>query len=74
MKPFLFLIPLLFLGCHVPSNRPLAAQTMIAHWAKYTEPEYLDFVREARPELAQIGEFASLIGQVQAILGGAMNE
>ena len=32
---------------------------MIAHWAKYTEPEYLDFVREARPELAQIGFYGA---------------
>ena len=28
---------------------------MIAHWANYGDPAYLDFVREARPQVAQFG-------------------
>lgn len=55
MKPFLLLLPLLFLGCQAPSNRPLAAQTMIAHWANYAHEDYLPFVREAQPDLVQVG-------------------
>ena len=55
MKPFLLLLPLLFLGCQAPSNRPLAAQTMIAHWANYAHEDYPPFVREAQPDLVQVG-------------------
>lgn len=28
---------------------------MVAHWAKYDDPEYLDFIDEAEPELVQLG-------------------
>lgn len=29
--------------------------TLVAHWAEYGDDEYLDFVREARPEICQLG-------------------
>ncbi len=32
---------------------------MIAHWANYGDPAYLDFVDEARPELAQLGFYGA---------------
>ena len=28
---------------------------MVAHWAKYDDPTYLDFIDEAQPELVQLG-------------------
>ena len=28
---------------------------MVAHWAKYDDPEYLTFIDEAEPELVQLG-------------------
>ncbi len=28
---------------------------MVAHWSQYGEPEYLDFVDQAKPELVQLG-------------------
>ena len=29
--------------------------TLVAHWTDYGTPEYLDFIGEARPEIAQVG-------------------
>ena len=29
--------------------------TLVAHWTDYATPEYLDFLGEARPEIAQVG-------------------
>lgn len=29
--------------------------TLVAHWTDYDKPEYLDFLKEARPEIAQVG-------------------
>lgn len=29
--------------------------TLVAHWTDYATPEYLDFLAEARPEIAQVG-------------------
>jgi hypothetical protein len=28
---------------------------LVAHWAEYADPEYLKFIEEARPEVAQVG-------------------
>lgn len=28
---------------------------MVAHWAEYARPDYLDFISEARPEIVQVG-------------------
>ena len=32
---------------------------MVAHWANYAHEDYLPFVREARPELAQVGFYGA---------------
>ena len=32
---------------------------MIVHWTRYVEPGYLDFVREAEPEIAQVGFYGA---------------
>lgn len=32
---------------------------MIAHWAEYADDDYLDFVEEARPQVAQIGFYGA---------------
>src|SRR5262245_4681363 len=32
---------------------------MIAHWAGYARPDYLSFVEEARPEVAQVGFYGA---------------
>lgn len=32
---------------------------MVAHWAKYNDPEYLSFIDEAEPELAQLGFYGA---------------
>jgi hypothetical protein len=55
MKNFLLILPLLALGCQSAPQRPLEFTTMIAHWANYAHADYLPFVKEARPELAQVG-------------------
>ena len=59
MKKILLFFPLLFTACQSAPQRPLEFTTMIAHWANYTDPAYLPFVREARPELAQIGFYGA---------------
>ena len=59
MKKILLLFPLLYLTCQSAPQRPLEFTTMIAHWANYDDPEYLPFVREAKPELAQIGFYGA---------------
>ncbi len=40
-------------------ERPLEFTTMIAHWANYAHDDYLPFVREARPELVQVGFYGA---------------
>ena len=32
---------------------------MVAHWDQYTNPEYLEFIKEARPELVQVGFYGA---------------
>ena len=59
MKKILFLFPFLLAACQSAPQRPLEFTTMIAHWANYDDPAYLPFVKEARPELAQIGFYGA---------------
>lgn len=33
----------------------LAFTRLVAHWAEYADPEYLPFIEEARPDIAQVG-------------------
>lgn len=39
---------------HVPANDRWF-NTLVAHWADYATPEYLSFIEEAKPEVAQVG-------------------
>jgi hypothetical protein len=32
---------------------------LVAHWAEYAHPEYLKFIEEARPEIAQVGFYGA---------------
>lgn len=51
----LLLVPLL-LGVHpAKSAEPFWFNTLIANWTDYGTPEYLDFVGEAKPQVAQVG-------------------
>ena len=58
MKKILFL-PFLLSACAATPQRPLEFTTMIAHWANYAHEDYLPFVKEARPELAQVGFYGA---------------
>ncbi len=33
--------------------------TLVAHWDAYADPEYLPFIREARPDVAQVGFYGA---------------
>ena len=58
MKKIL-LLPFLLSACATAPERPLEFTTMIAHWANYAHEDYLPFVKEARPELAQVGFYGA---------------
>lgn len=46
----------LLLGVHpAKSAEPFWFNTLIANWTDYGTPEYLDFVGEAKPQVAQVG-------------------
>jgi hypothetical protein len=32
---------------------------LVAHWAEYAEPEYLNFIAEAQPDIAQVGFYGA---------------
>lgn len=55
MKNILLILPILASACQSAPQRPLEFTTMIAHWANYAHADYLPFVKEARPELTQVG-------------------
>ncbi len=59
MKKTLLLLFALGSACQSAPQRPLEFTTMIAHWDQYDDPAYLPFVKEARPELAQIGFYGA---------------
>ena len=41
----------------IPSTQPFL--TLVAHWANYNHAEYLDFIDEAQPDLAQVGFYGA---------------
>ncbi|MFM8469521.1 MAG: hypothetical protein ACKODH_06065, partial [Limisphaerales bacterium] len=71
MKPFLrcslssLVVPRLRLLCALAgigiltgstrAAEPCWFNTLVAHWTDYGTPEYLDFIGEARPQVAQVG-------------------
>ena len=52
-------IPLLSRGLSAADPPRLEFTRMIAHWAEYADPAYLDFVSEAQPEVAQFGFYGA---------------
>lgn len=38
---------------------PRAFATLVAHWAEYADPEYLPFLSEAQPDVAQVGFYGA---------------
>lgn len=43
------------------ADRPerLEFTTMVAHWAEYGHPDYLDFIAEAKPDIVQLGFYGA---------------
>src|SRR5688500_8081745 len=43
----------------VHGAQPFEFTRMIAHWADYSDPGYLPFVDEAKPEIVQVGFYGA---------------
>src|SRR4026208_1081313 len=57
-------VAILVLICGFAALRGRAAERleftrMLAHWSGYASPEYLSFVDEAKPEVAQVGFYGA---------------
>jgi len=46
---------LLAAGGRAHAAEPFWFNTLVAHWTDYGTPEYLDFISEAKPQVAQVG-------------------
>ena len=56
LLPLLLLVSALASGSSpAPAAEPFWFNTLIANWTDYGTPEYLDFVGEAKPQVAQVG-------------------
>jgi len=62
MKPALLNAPfavllssLMVSGAMSRAAEPFWFNTLVAHWTDYGTPDYLDFIGEAKPQLAQVG-------------------
>ncbi len=51
----LLLIGLAFAPRPLRAAEPFWFNTLVAHWTDYGTPEYLDFIGEAKPQVAQVG-------------------
>ncbi|MBM3829818.1 MAG: hypothetical protein FJ406_04700 [Verrucomicrobia bacterium] len=49
------LIKLLLTNAPTHAAEPFWFNTLVAHWTDYGTPEYLDFISEAKPQVAQVG-------------------
>ena len=52
-------IVLLLLGsafAQKDAAKPREFSTLVAHWAEYADPDYLPFLTDAKPDVAQVGE------------------
>jgi len=49
------LIKLLLTNAPMHAAEPFWFNTLVAHWTDYGTPEYLDFISEAKPQVAQVG-------------------
>ena len=50
------------LGAIVSSGQgadPFQFTTLVAHWSDYEKPDYLKFIEEAQPEIAQVGFYGA---------------
>jgi len=43
----------------LPQQHDKWFNTIVAHWAEYSDPQYLPFLEEARPEVAQVGFYGA---------------
>src|SRR4029453_16275056 len=57
----LLILPLLWIAdsLHAEPPRRLEFTRMVAHWDAYSHPEYLPFIDEAKPEIAQVGFYGA---------------
>lgn len=39
--------------------KPREFSTLVAHWAEYADPDYLPFLAEAKPDVAQVGFYGA---------------
>ncbi len=46
-------------SCATTRPQPVEFTTMIAHWTDYARPEYLKFVEDAQPDVAQVGFYGA---------------
>ena len=54
----------LALGCTAAASAQpprLEFTRMVAHWAEYADPDYLTFIEEAQPEIAQVGFYGGAL-------------
>ncbi|MBO09113.1 MAG: hypothetical protein CL478_12785, partial [Acidobacteria bacterium] len=60
LHPLLFLLLALPAGAETKEERQGFEFTrMLAHWANYAEPGYLDFIDETKPDLVQLGFYGA---------------
>ena len=60
LYPLLFLLLALPTGAETKEDRKGFEFTrMLAHWANYAEPGYLDFIDETKPDLVQLGFYGA---------------
>lgn len=52
-----WLLPIV--GAVAQINPPFEFTRMVAHWADYGRPDYVDFINEAQPEVAQVGFYGA---------------
>src|SRR5213078_3134577 len=46
-------------GASAVEPERLAFTRLVAHWAEYADPDYLRFIEEARPDIAQVGFYGA---------------
>lgn len=49
----------LALGADPPKRPRFEFTTLVAHWAEYGKPGYVEFIKEARPDVAQLGFYGA---------------
>lgn len=42
-----------------PPTQPFEFTRMVAHWIHYDRPDYLEFIRDAEPEIVQVGFYGA---------------